>query len=144
MKRDPALIPLSHDHQHGLAVAYVLRHDDDLAAARERFLAFYAEEGRRHFEIEEQVLLEVIADVIAPTDPDVARVYEEHAELRSRVEKMALESEPPPDLIRETGDLLEGHIRHEERTLFPRIEAELDEERLAELGMLLAEAEAAD
>jgi hypothetical protein len=35
------------------------------------------------------------------------------------------------------GELLSEHIRHEERTLFPRIEVSLDRQELAALGAAL-------
>ena len=56
MKRSKALIPLSHDHQHGLAVALDLTRatEETAAAAAGAFVAFWRDEGQRHFREEEE------------------------------------------------------------------------------------------
>ena len=55
MKRDPALIPLSHDHHHALSRARKLRRaataDAPTALVEaQAFLAFFDAETARHFE----------------------------------------------------------------------------------------------
>jgi len=59
VKRSEELAPLSRDHHHGLFAALALRRatSADAAAARVSFLDFWRSEGRRHFAIEEEVLL---------------------------------------------------------------------------------------
>lgn len=141
LKRTRALMPLSHDHQHGLAVALQLRRSRNPPADRERLLAFFDSEGERHFRVEEQVVLGFVAEELPDTDPDVARVLRDHEELRRRVRALRRTPSPSAVDLRETGDLLNAHIRHEERVLFPRIERILDQTRLDELGRLLADAE---
>jgi hypothetical protein len=56
MKRSDALAPLSRDHHHALEVALRLRRATPESAddAATRFVAFWYEDGQRHFEIEEQ------------------------------------------------------------------------------------------
>lgn len=44
--------------------------------------------------------------------------------------------------IRELGERLEKHVRHEERVLFPAIEEALDDRELSALGARIEEAEA--
>lgn len=143
MKRDPALIHLSHDHQHALAVAYELRHADDSkhATARKRLLDFMASEGDRHLEIEERILLPFIADEIPPGDPVVKRVLSEHERLRSKARDLSTTEAPTTDQLRALGDLLHDHVRFEERDLFPRIEKSLTAAKLLELGVLLEDAD---
>src|SRR6185436_16880429 len=64
MKRSAALTSLSHDHHHALDVARRLRRaaPEELDAARASLLEFWEPRGRRHFEIEERVLLTAIDD----------------------------------------------------------------------------------
>lgn len=143
MKRAAALISLSHDHQHALAVALQLRRADDPGAARRAFLDFVTSEGEEHFRIEEEVLLPFVAGEVPADDPDVARVLREHAQLREHARRLSAEPEPDVAELQATGDLLTGHVRFEERVLFPRIEALLDDARLTELGILLRRAEPA-
>lgn len=144
MKRDPALIPLSHDHQHGLAVAYELRRATPETAAEYRaaFLTFWHTEERLHFEIEEEVLLPAFTARTAAEREAVARVLTEHAAIRDRVAELE-DSEPGADSLNELGTIVEEHIRHEERVLFPLIEEALPEDELADLGAAIAAAERA-
>lgn len=143
MKRDPSLVTLSHDHQHALAVALELIRAEEpgLIAARDRMLRFMGDEGYRHFEVEERILLPFIADEIPPNDPDVERVLADHAEIRSRTEFLSKTDSPTMSQVTELGSLLQDHVRHEERGLFPRIEAALGRDRLLRLGALLEEAD---
>ena len=143
MKRHAALVPLSHDHQHGLAAALGLRRATETSApdARRDFLAFWQTEGQAHFQIEETVLLPAVADVLAPDHEAIRRVLSDHAEIRSRSQQIEGEERPPLDDLHGLGGLVEQHIRFEERELFPLIETLLDE---AELRALANEIEIAE
>lgn len=143
MKRSDALAPLSRDHHVALAMALRLRRTTAPAADRDAFTAFFATESTVHFAIEEDVLLPAVADVLPADDPDVALMLEQHAELRRRTAALATAPEPDPAALRELGELLAAHVRLEERTIFPRIEALIDARRLDELGARLRAAEAA-
>lgn len=136
MKRSEALAPLSREHHVALEVALRLRHVDetDAAAVRDTFLEFFASEGDAHFAIEEAVLLPSVAGALPTDDPDVTRVREEHSEIRQRAAQLEQNADASVETLRVLGDLLDGHIRHEERVLFPRIEAALSDAELAQLG----------
>jgi len=60
-RRDPSLIPLSHDHHHGLVRVFeirrALRGGEDLAAQLRRTLAFYRDDLTPHFRAEEDALV---------------------------------------------------------------------------------------
>ncbi len=142
MKRSDALAPLSREHHVALEVALRLRRADtgDAAAARDGFLEFFASDGEAHFRAEEEILLPAVADVLPAEDPDVARVLDEHAEIRRRATELARDADPPARDLVALGDLLNGHVRHEERVLFPRIEAALGDADLALLAARLDEA----
>jgi hypothetical protein len=142
MKRSDALAQLSRDHHHGLFVAQRLNRatDTTAAAARDTFLSFWETEGRDHFRVEEDVLLPAYAPHHAPTDDAVARVLSDHADLRRRAADLAANPSPEPEQLRALGERLHAHIRHEERILFPRIEAALPEDELIELAAALENA----
>lgn len=142
MRRDPALAPLSHEHQHGLAVALQLRRatPETAPAAKAAFAAFWEEEGQRHFRVEEEVLLPMAARHVPPAHEAVVRVLVEHVDLRRRAADIAL-AEPRLDDLRALGDRLHAHIRHEERVLFPLIEDALPNAELAELAAALERTE---
>lgn len=140
MKRDDALIPLSHDHQHGLAAALALRRATagDADAARVAFLDFWRSEGSAHFRLEEEILLPGFARHCDVRSDAVARVLLDHVELRSRAGAIEGDPEPALELLHSTGELLADHIRHEERVLFPLIEQALPQADLAALGEALS------
>jgi mannose-6-phosphate isomerase-like protein (cupin superfamily) len=127
VKRHPALVPLSHDHHHGLVAAKRLRagaEDTDPAAAVRQFLRFFDEETARHFTQEEELLFPLLADSEEAREP-LVRVLLEHQRVRARVAELRSQVEagaPVPERMVELSDDLETHIRYEERQLFPVIE----------------------
>jgi hemerythrin-like domain-containing protein len=142
VKRHPALVELSRDHQHGLATAHTLRHaaETDRAVARSAFLLFWHDEAEAHFHIEEQILLPALHRLDAADEP-VNRVLAEHADIRQRAAAFSGEARPALDDLYGLGRLLERHIRYEERVLFPLIENALDHAELTAVGEALARAE---
>jgi hemerythrin-like domain-containing protein len=135
MKRSDALVQLSRDHHHGLVAAQQLRRatPETAAAARDAFLAFWDEEGHEHFRIEEDVLLPAFARHGSPGHDAVVRVLVDHVDLRRRGADMAADPRCAPEALHELGERLAAHIHHEERVLFPLVEAALPEDELAEL-----------
>lgn len=142
MKRHPALVELSRDHQHGLATAHTLRHavETDRAEARSAFLFFWRDEAEDHFQIEEQILLPALHGLDAAVEA-VNRVLREHADIRLRAAVLSDEAQPALDDLHSLGGLLERHIRYEERELFTLVESSLDDADLTALGEALARAE---
>ena len=143
MKRSAALTPLSRDHHHGLAVAQRLRRatDETAAEARETFLLFWNTEGRHHFRVEEDVLLPAFARRGPANHEAVVRVLIEHVELRCLAASLEAQASTV-EALHDLGESLAQHIRHEERVLFPLIEATLPQAELDELANALAVAEA--
>jgi hemerythrin-like domain-containing protein len=138
VKRSPALAPLSRDHQHALYAALRLRRAEaeGLSDAVDHFLRFFDDEGRRHFEIEEELILPAL-----PDDDDwaaaVERVREDHAAIR----QAAAQAEWTSESAQALGTRLNDHVRFEERVLFPIVEERLAPEDLERLGVAVAEAE---
>ncbi len=135
MERAEALRPLSRDHHVALELALRLRRAADprgAADAGERLAAWRAEHARRHFRIEEDLLLPLLGD------------HPEHVE-RVRGEHVRLLADSPsePAALRELGELLAAHVRFEERELFPLLEAELSAAELERLGREVVAAEEA-
>lgn len=141
MKRAEALRPLSREHLGALLAARKLRQADDIAAVTAEFLAFWEKDGRRHFRIEEEVLLPGWAAYGELDRPGVARMLEEHVAVRR--EALLLEAgELSLDQIHAYGDLLHDHVRFEERQLFVAAEAALDPPALERLAAAIEAAEA--
>jgi hypothetical protein len=138
MKRHRALQPLSRDHHVALVAAQRLRRAEDAAAARRAFLEFWEEHGAQHFRVEEDVLLPVAAGWIEPEAEPVVRMLVDHVRIRALALRLEGDREPALETLHELGGMLEGHVRLEEREVFPLIEAAMPEaeaERLAELVM---------
>lgn len=141
-KRAEALQPLSREHLAALLAARKLRQAEDLEVAAREFVAFWEKEGRRHFIIEEDVLLPGWAAYGELDRPGVARMLEEHIAIRA--EALRLEAgELTLEQVHAFGDLLHDHVRFEERQLFMAAEAALDPDALQRLGERIEAAEAA-
>jgi iron-sulfur cluster repair protein YtfE (RIC family) len=144
MKRSDALVALSRDHHRGLVVALQLKRAEPGSAgrARQAFLSFFEGEGARHFRAEEELLLPAYARHAEPDAPAVVQVLVEHVELRRRAQDLAADPAPAHTDLRELGERLERHIRHEERVLFPLVEAALPPVELERLAAAMERAEA--
>lgn len=131
MVRHPTLIQLSHDHHHGLALALRCRKQalgrlkpmgsQGLKERAEEFTAFFGKNLERHFDAEETVLFPFMRASIAEAAPLIDELLREHEQLRAFSSKLAAENGLSKTLF-DAGDLLERHIRREERELFPLFE----------------------
>ena len=145
MKRAPELRDLSDHHHRGLVQARRLRRAATGDEANmpeetaEAFLEFWQEGTTTHFREEEEVLLPVLAryrEDLLGREP-VVEMLLQHARIRGLV--MGLSDEVKGGSVRlETlgsiGELLETHIRLEEREVFSTIEESLPEEALREVA----------
>jgi Hemerythrin HHE cation binding domain len=142
MKRAAALRPLSREHLVALLAAKRLREAASAGEGAPVFLEFWQNDGRRHFRIEEEVLLPTWA-LHAEVDRDgVRRMLDEHLAIR-REALRAEAGELPLEGARELGALLHDHVRFEERQLFPLVEAALDPAALSRLAAAIERAEGA-
>lgn len=140
MRRSRALRPLSSEHHQALLVAFQLKkglagHPEAAGAPKDLpgllGLAerFDAKLFRTHARAEEEVLGGCLAAA------DLARLRAEHVELAGHV--AAARTAAPAALRAHLGayaDLLERHVRWEERELFPWAEAHAGEAALSAIG----------
>jgi hemerythrin-like domain-containing protein len=140
VKRAEALRPLSREHQGALAVAKTLSEGEDAAAASRAFLEFWERDGRRHFRIEEEVLLPAWALAAEVDRPGVERMLAEHLEIRREALRLAAGGATVAR-VNALGRLLHDHVRFEERELFPLAEAALGAADLERLGAAIERAE---
>lgn len=132
LKRDRSLIPLSHDHHHGLVRVFEIRQAlraGDGAAARQREItrAFYADDLQPHFRAEEEVLVPALREHAAVQEVEIARLIHDHR----RLGELIAELDSRPTALAELADLLEAHIRREERELFPAFQEHVPPDRRA-------------
>jgi quercetin dioxygenase-like cupin family protein len=130
MRRHPALVPLSHHHHRALVEARRARlaggeeAAQRLAAAR-AFLVFFEGRAIAHFREEEERLFPVLMTDDAEPPEELVRALLEHARLHALAGQLRAElsaGEVEAGTLRGVGDLLEAHVRLEERQLFPLIE----------------------
>ncbi|QEC65826.1 hemerythrin domain-containing protein [Panacibacter ginsenosidivorans] len=141
MKRHVQLQPLSRQHHNGLLAVLLLKKGIKKAASSKEMAAFifdfWHKDIEEHFKAEENFLVPAVANA----DCDKALIEtlkEEHAVLRSYIS--LLQHNPRNmEVIEKFTNLLEQHIRFEEKIFFPAAENCLTEEQLTELGKHLHE-----
>jgi hypothetical protein len=149
-RRHPTLIPLSHDHREALGLAFRLHHPappgpvtlmtpaSTAASRAAETLAFHDDRLRPHFDTEETVLFPALRTAHPPAGavPGLLdRLLEEHREMtRLRDEVATAGGDALEDVLRRFADLLETHVRTEERELFARFPGPLSEAAACALG----------
>lgn len=133
--RHPSLILLSHDHHHGLALALRCRKQalgrvkplgsEGLQERAKEVKEFFAQNLVRHFRAEEEILFPIICSCAQEGGEIVEDLIREHKQIRRGVEGLEEETTLAKSLF-DLGDLLERHIRREERELFPIFENRVD------------------
>ncbi len=144
MPRHPSLVPLSHDHREALGLAFFLHNPappgrvtamtpaSTPASRRARLLNFYDQHLRTHFRAEEEVLFPAL-----PARTLIRTLVAEHRRfetLRDAIAAAADNAAIDASLVA-FADLLEAHVRREERELFaffPDGLADADVARIAE------------
>jgi len=134
--RHPSLIPLSHDHHHGLALALRCRKQAlgqlkpmGAKGSKERAVEvreFFTNHLVVHFRAEEEALFPKLRELVPESAAIVDQLVREHRQLRDGVAQLDTDA-GLGKLVFDFGDLLERHIRKEERELFPLFEQHVGE-----------------
>ena len=140
MLRDKNLIPLSHQHQHVLALCVRIDRaspisEADLPAWQREITQLFHNEIAVHFTAEEQTVFPVASE-FRELAALVSDLVAEHVELRAafaQVEARTLSSGELCSLAR----TLSNHIRKEERQLFEMLQQVLSSEQLRVIGKKL-------
>jgi hemerythrin-like domain-containing protein len=131
LKRHPALVELSKDHHFGLLLSWKIRKADELKITSDRVAAyivyFFESDLDTHFREEEELLF----NRLAKEDSMRLRAESEHSRLRNLNGQIKQSAEKK--LIKEFSELLEKHIRFEERELFPHIQQSFSDETLQQI-----------
>jgi hypothetical protein len=145
MKRSAALAPLSRDHQHALDAALRLRRagPESVDEAVAHFQRFFEGEGRRHFAIEERLLLPALPAGDDEWAPCVRRIRADHDAIRAAADALGSRPSGVADVAaaRSLGERLADHVRFEERVAFELLERRLPAPELDRLGAEVAAAE---
>ncbi len=138
MKRHPAIQPLSRQHHTALLAVLLLKkglaRQADPALMSQFLQQVWQQELQPHFDAEEQFLLPLMQPRLPAVVCDIlvhhAQLYGLYREIKTAATASNLQS---------FVELLEKHVRLEERQFFPAAEACLDETALAWLAQQLPE-----
>lgn len=84
---------------------------------------------RPHFREEEKILFAALKD------KSVEKAIKQHKEINSLISKLSKNTDPNPvDQLKKLADLVDDHVRYEERQLFPHIEKALKPAQLEAIG----------
>jgi hemerythrin-like domain-containing protein len=134
-RRHPSLVPLSHDHRDALALAFRLHHPappgpvtsmTPASTPRSRAddtIAFFADHLAAHFRAEEEALFRFLRPLLVDHAESLALIdslVADHRELEARRDAVAAakSEEVLVATLTAFADLLETHVRREERELF--------------------------
>jgi hemerythrin-like domain-containing protein len=106
-------------------------------AAIAHFARFFEREGRRHFAIEEELLLPSLPADNPHWAEAVRQIREDHDAIRGAADMPRALSISE---ARALGDRLNDHVRFEERVAFEILERSLDPQELARLGRAIESA----
>lgn len=137
IKRSDSILKLSREHHFSLLFCWKLKQGlkNKVQATRiipyvQYFLNIHL---LPHFKEEEEILFVPIAGEI------VSRAIEDHAGIRQLVQGLiSYPDDHAAEQLRRLSDLLDKHIRFEERELFPHLEKMLSKEQLDDIGKRLA------
>lgn len=137
IKRNENIIPLSKDHHTTLLFCWKLKQgarlQSDPEVMKKYVDYFWKEHMVDHFREEEEILF-------APAGGEmVQRAITEHQQIKGQVERIRVaEGEPLKSELLKLAELVDAHVRFEERQLFPHLEETIGADQLAAIGKQLS------
>jgi len=130
LKRIKELIPFSKDHHHGLLLCWKIRTGLKKGLAIERLsdytLWFYQNYLAPHFALEEIYVF----PILGMEHVLIQKACKDHQQIESIMAQLNIET------LAELADLLEAHIRFEEREVFGQIQELATEKQLAAIRQI--------
>ncbi len=137
LKRSKELAPLSHLHHDGLLFIWKIRqglaNGTSQELLRKYVLWYWQERIKPHFFQEEQILI----PYMSKGDPAIVRLKDEHEQIRELI--LSLDEEADKQTFIILCDLVDKHIRWEERELFSSLERGLNQDQLTTIFKKLEE-----
>lgn len=137
LKRNKNLVVFSKEHYHGLVFSNHLtmasKATDDVLKLY--IIDFWENHLKAHFKNEEALLLPLMAE-----GKERTQFLEEHAQIENQLKLIKEATTDVQQLATALGQLINSHIRFEERILFPWLEKTLTAEQLLNIGESLHEA----
>jgi hemerythrin-like domain-containing protein len=141
-RRHDSLIPLSHQHQHALALAVIIRRrvgsenreDAWREEMTEKIRKLYAAELTGHFEVEETVLFSEMERYLGPLKL-VTELQREHQALHEMIRRLPPRVAPSLSVLDQFSSSIEQHVRKEERELFMEFEKKMPADEARKIGV---------
>ncbi|MGM8216098.1 hemerythrin domain-containing protein [Bacillaceae bacterium W0354] len=137
MKRHEALNPLSHHHHHALTMSLELKRagtdksDLSYKDLMRSLIDFWEKDGEDHFRDEEEVLFPLYLHYADEPDADLIKeALYQHTQIRSLIQQLRSTIKTQYDKMNELGQILDEHVRLEEREIFPKVEEAVPENYL--------------
>ncbi|MES2418535.1 MAG: hemerythrin domain-containing protein [Bacteroidota bacterium] len=135
MKRNENIQPLSRDHHFGLLFCWKIRkglaNQTELERINKYVNYFWQSNLQQHFLEEETILFNKLNDKLC----DDGR--KEHLEIALQIAKVNNQKNQEPQAYADLADLVDQHIRFEERILFPHLEKVFSDNQLKIIGLEL-------
>jgi iron-sulfur cluster repair protein YtfE (RIC family) len=147
-RRNESLIPLSREHHYGLLVCLRIHrglesHQADLrwlSERAEKAVRFFESDLKTHFEVEEKFVFPAMSGIQEATST-IEDLVGEHRSLAKLVAELSEERGPKlAILLGKFAQVLEAHIRKEERILFPCYELNISSAKASQVKSQVLEA----
>ncbi len=138
VKRNENIAKLSRDHHASLMFCWKIRNGIKLNASTERMVKylqyFLHQHFIPHFTEEEEILFAPLLD------KEVQKALDDHIAIKKLIHKISFSSpENHQNELSELADMVDEHVRYEERILFPHLEKELSQEQLESIGKQISD-----
>jgi hemerythrin-like domain-containing protein len=135
LARNEHIKKLSRDHHFSLLFCWKIRQGLKTGVALERIRKyvqyFWQKHLQSHFREEEHILFAPIID------NQVQRAINEHKDIRLCIESLTGAVKTERKSLEKIADMVDAHVRYEERELFPHLERKLSTEQLENVGNLI-------
>ncbi len=138
MKRSEHLLPLSHEHHHGLLFCSRLQKADNANSKtlQSYIVGFWEHSLQRHFDMEEELFLPLLKD-----EEPTLQFRKEHQQIRQLVSSIKTSEKGMHEYALTLAKLTNDHIRFEEREFFPWLEKKLSPGDMSTIGSILSKIE---
>lgn len=137
IKRSAHIVMLSKDHHFGLLFSWKIRQGLKRGITLNRLQSYVAyfwdAHFKHHFKEEEELLF--MEDALC------SQALDEHKKIGAQIEKIKTGERSNAEAYSALADMVDAHIRFEERVLFPHLEKQLSPQQLERIGQELQKRE---
>jgi hemerythrin-like domain-containing protein len=137
LRRNENIIPFSKDHHTTLLFCWKIKQgikvSADPATLKKYVSYFWKDHMEPHFREEEEILFSPLVDEM------VQKAIADHHKIKDQVNKIVfLDGDAALPELSLLSDMVDDHVRYEERQLFPHLEQTLGEDELNNIGRKLS------